>query len=295
MKKVGFIGVGAMGHWMVKNLVGHVESLIIFDANKKALKMFEHEHIDLANSIAEVGEKSDLVILMLPNSTIVQDVVLGEGGLINSLRENALIIDMSSSYTFETTKMKALLDKKGIRLLDAPVSGGVPKAKSGELTIMVGGDKDDLQEANEVIRHLGTQIKLIGKTGTGHALKAINNYLAAATMYATAEALMLAKKVGIAPETALESINTSTGRSHSSEFKYPTYVLPREFVSNFSLGLQLKDINMAKDMASDVHMPMLLGSSLIEIYEAASITGGDKQDHTEIIKFLERISEEKLT
>lgn len=294
MHKVGFIGVGAMGKWMIKRLISNIEQLIIYDVEPDALKEFENENVIIADSLEMVAQNSEVIILMLPNSKIVSDVVLDEGGIINFLDQNTIIIDMSSSYALETEKMETLLNEKSIRLVDAPVSGGVPRARSGELTIMAGGNEDDYSEVLYLLQYLGKQITLIGSTGSGHALKAINNYVSAATMYATAEALMLAKKLGINPEIAIESINTSTGKSHSSEFKYPTYVIPEKFNSNFSLDLQLKDINMAKDMATEIHMPMLLGGSLIEIYEAAVSIGGEGQDHTEIIKFLEKICNEKL-
>lgn len=295
MHKVGFIGIGAMGRWMVKNLINEEIDLVIYDVNAEALEEFKNEEVKLATSISEVGAHSDVVILMLPNSKIVRNVVFDNEGLKESMKEDSIIIDMSSSYALETKKMKALLSDWSIRLIDAPVSGGVPKAKSGELTIMVGGAEEDFKEVSYIFNILGTQISLIGDIGSGHALKAINNYLSAASMYATAEALMLAKRLGISPEIAIEAINTSTGKSHSSQFKYPTYVLPRDFTSNFSLDLQLKDIVMAKNLATDVHLPMLLGSPLIEIFESAVSMGGVGQDHTEIIKFLEAVSKEQLT
>lgn len=295
MHKVGFIGLGAMGRWMAERLVEKVDEITVFDVDEKALEPFDDDKANIAESVVEVAQKSEIVILMLPNSKIVHEVVLGKNGLIEHLNEDSIIIDMSSSYSLDTENLKTLLDERSVHLIDAPVSGGVPKAKSGELTIMVGGAENDFAQVHYLLEYLGKDIKHIGKTGSGHALKAINNYLAAASMYATSEAMILAKKLGIDPEVAVESVNTSTGKSHSSEFKYPTYVLPREFSSSFSLDLQLKDINMAKDMAKEVDMPMLLGSSLIEIYESAVNLGGKGQDHTEIIKFLETISNDQLT
>ncbi|PES95264.1 hypothetical protein CN510_15985 [Priestia megaterium] len=295
MKKVGFIGVGAMGHWMVNRLLDQGTDLTIYDSNIHALQPFEESSAKIANSVSEVGEASDVVILMLPNSSIVSKVITGEEGLKNSLKKNSIIIDMSSSYPFETQKMKAFLEKHDIRMIDAPVSGGVRGAKSGKLTIMVGAERQDYLEIEPLLKCMGSQIKLIGDTGSGHALKAINNYLSASSMYATAEAMILVKKLGIDPEVALEIINESTGQSYSTKMKYPNYVLPRKFESNFSMRLLLKDIKMAKSMASDAHIPMLLGSTLIEIYEAAYLMGGDEQDHTEIIKFLEQLSHQELS
>ncbi|MEH7387595.1 NAD(P)-dependent oxidoreductase [Bacillus sp. JJ1521] len=294
MKKVGFIGVGAMGHWMVSRLLDHGTDLTIYDANAQALQSFQKRNVKIASSIQEVGETSDIVILMLPNSTIVNEVITGKKGLQDSLERNSIIIDMSSSYPFETKKLKTLLKEREVRLIDAPVSGGVGGAKSGKLTIMVGANNRDFLEIEPILKCIGSQVKLIGDTGAGHALKAINNYLSACSMYATTEAMILAKKLGIEPAVALETINESTGQSYSTKMKFPNFVLPRKFESNFSMHLLLKDIKMAKAMASDSHMPMLLGSTLVEVYEAAYLTGGADQDHTEIIKFLEMLSNETL-
>ncbi|MEW9677223.1 NAD(P)-dependent oxidoreductase [Lentibacillus sp. L22] len=294
MKKVGFIGVGVMGHWMVNRLIEHGKDLIIYDSNRNALQPFEKSNANIANSITEVGEVSDIVILMLPDSSIVNEVITNDNGLIHSMEKNTIIIDMSSSYAFETQKMKAFLNKSNIRMVDAPVSGGVNGAKNGTLTIMVGGDKDDYREIESLLNCMGSQIKLIGDNGAGHALKAINNYLSATSMYATAEAMILAEKLGVDPEIAIETINQCTGQSFSTHVKYPNYVLSRKFESNFSMHLLLKDIKMAKAMASDSQMPMLLGSTVVEIYEAAYLMGRDEQDHTEIIKFLEQLTNEKL-
>jgi 3-hydroxyisobutyrate dehydrogenase-like beta-hydroxyacid dehydrogenase len=296
VEKIGFIGIGAMGHSMVKQLLDHEKDLVIFDSNKMVLQAFENTNAQIATSVTEVGELSDVVILMLPNSSIVNEVIAGEDGLKSAMKTNTIIIDMSSSYPLETKKMNTLLEKNTIRMIDAPVSGGVIGAENGTLTIMVGADtQEDYLEVEPVLKCMGSKINLIGNTGSGHALKAINNYLSASTMYATAEAMILAKKSGIDPEIALETFNESTGQSWSTKWKYPKFVLPRKFNSNFPLSLLLKDIKMAKSMATDMQMPMLLGSTLVEIYEAANLMGGDEQDHTEIIKFLEGISQEQLT
>src|SRR5699024_3374270 len=218
----------------------------------------------------------------------------GEEGLANSLNAGSVLIDMSSSYPLSTQKMETVLAERGIKFFDAPVSGGVKKAKEGTLTVMVGGEESYFEKIKLLLEPIGSNIKYIGKVGSGHSLKAINNYLSASSMYATAEAMMLAQKMGIKLDVALDTINESTGSSHSTSFKYPTYVLPKTYNSHFSLRLHLKDIKITKNLASDLNMPMLLGSSLVEVYEAANRLGGDDQDHTEIIRFLESIAGEEL-
>ncbi|WP_052363839.1 NAD(P)-dependent oxidoreductase [Geomicrobium sp. JCM 19037] len=294
MNRIGFIGVGAMGHWMVKRLLDHQLNVTVFDSNPEALEPFLNQPIGVARSVTELGENCNIVILMLPDSQIVKDVILGNGGLITSLSKESIIIDMGSSYPVETQKIATILRKETLRFVDAPVSGGVRKAISGELTVMVGAEEADYDEIEPILKYLGTNIRWVGQSGSGHALKSINNYLSASSMYATAEAMVLLKKMDIELNTALEIINESTGQSHSTSYKYPTFILPRTFNSNFSLKLLLKDIKMAKSLANDVHMPMLLGSSLVEIYEAAHLMGGEDQDHTEIIKFLEQLAKQNL-
>ncbi|BCJ85981.1 NAD(P)-dependent oxidoreductase [Effusibacillus dendaii] len=291
MVNIGFIGIGQMGTWMSTHLLEAGYEVTVYDTNQEASNALKAKGALVAASVAELGRKNEVVITMLPNSKIVESVVAGPGGLLGAMNAGTMIIDMSSSYVLSTEQLAKQAQAAGVTFIDAPVSGGVKGAKAGTLTIMVGAEEDAYMKALPILQRMGKAIKLVGKTGAGHALKAINNYLSAASMYATTEAMLLAKKLGINLEVALETINQSSGQSFSTHYKFPTFVLPRTFNSGFSLDLLLKDVKMVTAIAKDTKVPILLASIVEQIYEAASITGGKNQDHTEIIKFLEKLSD----
>lgn len=159
---------------------------------------------------------------------------------------------------------------------------------------MVGGSRKDFEAVLPVLQCLGKKVTLVGTTGAGHALKAINNYLSAASLYATTEAMVLAKTLGLDLKVALENINSSSGQSYSTHYKFPTFVLPRRFDSGFSLKLLLKDVKMVTALAEDNRVPVFLASAVEQVYEAAALMGEGQQDHTEIVKFLETITHQVL-
>ncbi|MCY9002459.1 NAD(P)-dependent oxidoreductase [Peribacillus frigoritolerans] len=294
MESIGFIGIGKMGRWMAEHLLNAGYCLTVYDTNQDATNDLQEKGALIAPSIFDLGKENKVVITMLPNSKIVESVVTGEDGLLSSMNPGGLIIDMSSSYVFLTKTLAEKLANTGLTLIDAPVSGGVKGAKAGTLTIMVGAKREYYEKALPILRCMGENIMLVGETGSGHALKAINNYLSAASLYATTEAMILAKKLGIDLSVALEAINHSSGRSFSTQFKFPTFIVPRSFNSGFSLDLLLKDVKMVTSIAKDSKVPIFLASTVEQVYEAASITGEEDQDHTEIIKFLEKITNKSL-
>jgi 3-hydroxyisobutyrate dehydrogenase-like beta-hydroxyacid dehydrogenase len=200
------------------------------------------------------------------------------------------LLDMSSSYAPATKKLAATLAARKLTLVDAPVSGGVKGAKQATLTIMFGGSADKFAELQPILATMGKMIQHVGETGAGHALKAINNYLSAASLYATSEAVMMAQKFGLDPKVALETINQSSGQSYSTHYKFPTFVLPRSFNSNFSLDLLLKDVKMVNQLAKELEVPTLLASVVEQVYQTAKNVGPAEQDHTEIFTFIEQIT-----
>jgi len=291
---IGFVGIGKMGRWMSENLLNSGYSLTVFDMNTEAVKPLQEKGAIVAPSVQELGEQSDIVITMLPHSKAVEAVLAGKDGLFQSMKPGGIIIDMSSSYVFSTRKLAEDAKSFGLTLIDAPVSGGVKGAKAGTLTIMVGAEEKDYVKVLPILESLGKAINLVGQTGAGHALKAVNNYLSATSLYASCEAMILLKKLGIDLNVALDTINTSSGQSFSTHYKFPTFILPETYNSGFSLDLLLKDVGMVNNIAKDTKVPVLLASLVEQIYEGASRTGEPDQDHTEIIKFLERISNERL-
>lgn len=294
MASIGFIGIGKMGSWMAQHLLGAGHEVKVFDTNREAAQSLEPFGATVADSIRDIGEHGEYVITMLPNSAIVESVVAGENGLIASMKPGGLIIDMSSSYVLSTQKLAKQCAEHQLTLIDAPVSGGVVGAKNATLTIMVGGDEADYERALPLLSLMGKNVSLVGDTGIGHGLKAINNFLSATSLYATTEAMILAKRLGMDLSKALEAINTSSGQSFSTHFKFPKFIMPRTFDSGFSLDLMLKDIRLVTAYAKDTHTPVFVASTVEQIYEAASNAGEAGQDHTEIVKFLENMIQLQL-
>ena len=186
---------------------------------------------------------------MLPNSRIVESVLRGPAGLLNQLSTGSLIIDMGSSEPASTRTLAAEAAERGISYVDAPVSGGVAKAATGQLSIMVGGAPSDIERAIEHIEPIGSTIVKVGGAGAGHAAKALNNLVSATNIAVAAEALIIAKKFGIEADIMVNVLNSSTGRSQASEVKYPQHVLTGKFDSGFAMDLMLKDIKIAHELS----------------------------------------------
>jgi 3-hydroxyisobutyrate dehydrogenase-like beta-hydroxyacid dehydrogenase len=230
------------------------------------------------------------VLLSLPNSAVVEEVVLGEDGLIGSLSPGKVVIDTSSSKPSSTRMISARLAQAGIDMLDAPVSGGVMKAREGTLSVMVGGRREVFDKCSPVLRAFGGQIFFLGDPGAGHLAKALNNLLSATTLASAAEAVILAEKAGLSPDTFVEVINASNGRSYSTEVKFPKYILDRSFDDGFATALMSKDLKIALEAAAEIDFPMLIGSTVAQVWQAAVAQGNGARNHTEIYAFLEKIT-----
>lgn len=247
---VGFVGLGAMGGRMVRNLKG-VADLLVFDADPA--RAVEAAAAVSGTAMTDVAEMStaDAVILMLPTSAIVDEVFRGSSGrpgLLDILAPGSLVIDMSSSAPTNTVANAALAQKRGITFIDAPVSGGIGGAESGKLAIMAGGSKDDFERARPLLDRLGSRVILVGDVGTGHAIKALNNLLAATIFAATCEVFTVGTKFGLDPSIMREVINASSGGSYMTEVIWPKAVLPRSFDFGFTLQLMEKDVRVAMSL-----------------------------------------------
>lgn len=247
---VGFVGLGAMGGRMVRHLKG-VADLLVFDADPA--RAVEAAAAVSGTAMTDVAEMStaDAVILMLPTSAIVDEVFRGSSGrpgLLDILAPGSLVIDMSSSAPTNTVANAALARKRGITFIDAPVSGGIGGAESGKLAIMAGGSKDDFERARPLLDRLGSRVILVGDVGTGHAIKALNNLLAATIFAATCEVFTVGTKFGLDPSIMREVINASSGGSYMTEVVWPKAVLPRSFDFGFTLQLMEKDVRVAMSL-----------------------------------------------
>jgi 3-hydroxyisobutyrate dehydrogenase len=235
-----------------------------------------------APTAAEAAASADVVILMLPNSDVVESVV---GQVETSLREGTFVVDMSSSEPLRTRALAARLSGSGVRFVDAPVSGGVRGATAGTLTIMVGGDPDDIEPVRPVLEPLG-RVVVAGPVGAGHAAKAINNLMSAIHLWGTGEGVEIGRRFGIEPSVLIEIVNGSSGRSGSSENKWPNYVLPGTFDSGFAAGLMLKDIRIAVGLAAGVGAAAPLGEQAVALWTQAVDVLGPAADHTEIGRWI---------
>jgi len=297
-KHIGFVGLGNMGFPMASRLAEADYSLAVYEIRQDVqIAFLEGRRARGANSPAEAAQQSELVITMLPDGGAVSAAVLGgEGlqGMLEALAPGSILVDMSSSAPMETRRMGELLAARGIHMLDAPVSGGVPKAKSGELTIIAGGEADILDRCRPVLETMGSRIFHSGPLGSGHAVKALNNMCSAAGLIAAAEVLLAGRRFGIDPRVMNDILNASTGRNNSTENKMARYVFSRSFSSGFSLDLMLKDLTTAADLARDLGVPFLLGSACRELWAAAQ-TGLEKGvDHTGVVRWFEELAGTRL-
>ena len=291
-ERIGFVGLGNMGAPMARHLASAGYRLAVADANPVALDRFRGQvQCEIPESFRELARACRLVITMLPDGKAVQQVLLGNEGVAASLAAGSVVIDMTSASPVGTRELGIELAASGITLIDAPVSGGVRKAVEGKLAIMAGGEAAAIARCGRVLEAFGT-VFLTGGSGSGHALKALNNYLSAAALATTAEAIMAGERFGIDPSTMIDVLNSSTGRNTATEQKYPAFVLTRTFKSGFALGLMAKDLRIALDLAKAVGTPAGLLKDCSDLWERAERQLGFNADNTEVVKYLESLLKE---
>ena len=269
---------------MSARLVAAGHTVIGYDVSEAARQRLAEAGGHDGGGLGGVAQGARVVILMLPTSDVVASV-LEDVALLDRLEPGAIVVDMSSSEPLRTRELAVTLEKRGIRMLDAPVSGGVAGAEAGKLTIMVGGDASDLVEAAPYLAELG-QVVHVGPIGSGHAVKALNNLLSATHLWATGEAMLIGERFGIDPDVMLSVFNSSSGRSGSTENKWPKFIIPGTFNSGFGLRLMLKDMNIAIQLAQQVGAPDALGLCARDLWDRASQDLPATADHTEIARWL---------
>jgi 3-hydroxyisobutyrate dehydrogenase len=281
---VGFVGLGNMGLPIVTRLLAAGYPVIGFDVAPEPIAALTALGGRAADTLAGVLDGADVLILMLPDSQIVANV-MADPGLHAALRAGLLVIDMGSSEPVKTRALAAELDAIDVELVDAPVSGGVSGAVNGTLTIMVGGAARAVARVTPMLANLGT-VRHAGAVGSGHAIKALNNLISATHLWITSEALLAGQRFGLTPEAMLEIINGSSGRSGSSENKWPKFILPGTFDSGFGLRLMLKDMRTATALASQLGASIELGDAAVARWAEAADALPPAADHTEVAKWL---------
>jgi len=290
---VGIIGIGHMGLPMARRLLAAGYPVIAYDVAPEGVHLAVTDGAEAAESLAALGARCRTVITMLPDSTII-DAVVRVQGLGNAMMPGSTLIDMSTAVPARTVALARWLAEREISMLDAPVSGGVAGAERGSLTIMVGGSRLLFEQYIPLFEALGKTMHYVGGTGAGHTIKAINNMVSATTMAVTSEALALAVKAGIEVETALAVINSGTGRSWSSEYKFPTFVLNHAFNSGFSIGLMRKDVDIAIELGQEYAVPLFVAAAAQQLYRFAIGHGLSEQCHTTIATILEEMAGVRL-
>lgn len=287
--KVGFIGLGIMGRPMSKNLVKAGHELVVFDFNKEAVEDLVSCGAEAAQTGKEVAEKCEVVITMVPNSPHVRAAVLGENGVAEGAHKGSVVIDMSSIDPTESKAIGAELEKMGIDMLDAPVSGGEPKAIDGTLSVMVGGKKELFDKYYDLLMVMAGSVVYVGKLGAGNVAKLANQIVVAVNIAAVSEALTFAKKAGADPELVYQAIRGGLAGSTVMDAKAPM-MLGRNFKPGFRIELHIKDLNNALNAAHAISSPVPLTAQLMEVMQFLKSEGCDKEDHSSIVKYYEKIA-----
>ena len=281
MLRVGFIGLGNMGAPMASNIAAKGFALTVYDTDSARAEALANKiGATAAPDLKALGTASDVVVCMLPTGAIVKSAVLA-GGLAEGLSEGAVIVDMTSSVPAVTCALVEALAPMGIGFIDAPVSGAVPRATDGTLSIMVGcDDPKHLELARPVLDAMGNRIFETGGPGTGDAMKALNNYVAAAGFAAASEAMILGQRYGLDPAKMVEIFNTSTGRNFSTEMTIPSEVVTQRFASGFQLGLLAKDVHIAASLSTESGANLPLVAQTDAWWDSALSDGAASSDHT---------------
>lgn len=292
--KLGFIGLGIMGKPMAKNLLKAGYELVVLDMNKAAVDELIKAGAESASTPAEIGSKADVIITMLPNSPHVKTVTLGENGLIDSAAKGKVLIDMSSIAPLASQEVAKELATKGMEMLDAPVSGGEPKAIDGTIAVMVGGNKEVFDTHKAIIEPMAGSVVYVGEIGAGNTTKLCNQIVVALNIAAVSEALVLAKKAGVSPDRVFQAIRGGLAGSTVMDAKAPM-MMDRTFDPGFRIDLHIKDLANALDTSRSVGVPLPLAAQAMEIMQAIKQDGCGVEDHSSMVKFYEKLANIEVT
>jgi len=289
----GFIGLGIMCRPRAGNLAKAGHKLVVYDIARERISDALAAGAKEGKSPADVASRCELVITMLPNSPHVKEAVLGKGGVIEGARKGSTVVDMSSIAPLVAKEVAAALAKKGVDMLDAPVSGGEPKAIEGTLAIMVGGKPEVYEKVKDVLLKMGSSAVLCGEIGSGNVTKLANQIIVALNIAAMSEAFVLATKAGVNPEKVFNAVKGGLAGSTVLNAKAPM-VLDGNYKPGFRMELHIKDLQNALDTAHEVGAPIPLTSQVMEIMQALKVDGKQKEDHGGLIQFYEKLAGVKV-
>ena len=292
-KRVGFIGLGIMGRPMAKNLLKAGFPLVVFSRSKGSVAELVKEGALSADSSKGVAERAEVIITMLPDSPEVKEVVLGEGGVIQGVKPGAVVIDMSSINPLVTQEIARTLDVKGVKMLDAPVSGGETGAIQGTLAIMVGGEKKVFEDCLEILKAMGKNIVHVGGIGAGGYVKLVNQIIVALNIASVGEAFCLGVKAGLDPQVIYQAIRGGLAGSQVLETKAPM-IFQRNFKPGFKIKLHQKDLQNALSTAKDLGVPLPLSSFVQQIFVSLRTEGRGDEDHSALATFFEKMAQVEI-
>lgn len=287
--KIGFIGLGIMGKPMAKNLLKAGHELKVHDLVTAAVEELVLAGAVKAHSSADAARGSDLIITMLPNSPHVKAAVLGENGVLEGLAPGSILVDMSSINPIASREICLEVEKKGCFMLDAPVSGGEPKAIDGTLAIMAGGKQDVFDRVKDVLQVMGKSVTLCGDIGAGNTTKLANQIIVAANIAAVSEALTLGVKAGVRPEAIYSAIRAGLAGSTVMDAKAPM-MMDGNFKPGFRINLHIKDLANALDTGHDVGAPLPLTAAVMEMMQWLKTNGYEGEDHSALVRYYEYLS-----
>ncbi len=290
MERIGFIGLGAMGGPMAKNLVKKGFGLTVFDVVTEKMEPLKGVGAEGAASGKEVAEKCPIIITMLPSSPHVNEAVLGPKGIFEGVQKGSVLIDMSTIDPITTREIARILEEKGVEMLDAPVARGVPAAVAGTLVIYVGGKKEVFDRHREIVAAMGTDIYHVGDIGTGEVVKIVNNLMVAVTTCALAEAMVLGVKAGVKPDILFEALSSGSGNSFVLQNHFKNNVMKGKFEEGvFPVDYMLKDLNLALSTGNQLRVPLHFAALSAQQYILAGASGESKKYHPAVIRPLEKL------
>ncbi|MBM3859827.1 MAG: 2-hydroxy-3-oxopropionate reductase [Verrucomicrobia bacterium] len=286
---IGFIGLGIMGKPMAKNLCRAGRQLVVHDRNSGPVEELLAMGARAAGSPREVAAQSDVVITMLPNSPDVSAVLLGKDGVLAGAKPGLIVVDMSSIAPLVARELCQTAAQRGVAMLDAPVSGGEPKAMDGTLAVMAGGSEEAFETVKDILSIMGRSVVRVGESGSGQVAKLANQMIVGLNIAAMSEAMVLAKKVGVDPENVFEAIRGGLAGSAVLDAKMPL-VLDGRFKPGFRLELHIKDLMNALDTAHAVGAPALLTAQVCGYMQMLKAEGKGGHDHGALIQFFEKLA-----
>jgi 3-hydroxyisobutyrate dehydrogenase-like beta-hydroxyacid dehydrogenase len=287
--KVGFIGVGNMGRPMALNLLKHDFGVVVYDTNPAAVEPLRAQGASVASAPAEVAAEVERTVSIVATTAQAEQVIAGERGIIHGAGEGHTVLSMSTIDPLAARRLHDRLAAQGIAMLDAPVSGGTVRAASGELSVMVGGDRAVFEACRDIFEAVGQNIFYIGPSGQGLAMKLVNNMLVQTQLVAICEALVVGVKAGLDPQTIYDVVRVSTGTSYGFETRVPR-ILAGDFTPGGTVDISYKDQELETAFAKQLGVPVLLANVSQQVFQMARAMGFNNEDHAAIIKVLEQFA-----